>query len=143
MNIKGSNRDDHIVGTTASDVINGQRGDDFIDGGAGDDVLTGDSSNPLHDTGRDIFVLREGGGHDVVTDFQVSDGDKVMLDFGGYSDILFIGAVTDGLHIDTFTGEGFDFTVDATGTTVTNSDTGDSITLVGVFDLTGAAFMGG
>lgn len=147
-NITGSNKDDFIVGTALADTISGGRGDDFIDGGAGDDILTGDS-NPLHDSGRDTFVLRAGGGHDIVTDFQVADGDKVLLDFGSYSDILFIGEVTDGLHIDTFNGQGFDFTVaDLNGdgiadTRVTSTDTGDSVTLLGVSGLHGADFMGG
>lgn len=111
---------------------------DFIEGGPGDDTLTGGK-------GADTFVLREGGGHDVVADF--ADGDRVMLDFGSYSDILFLGEVTDGLSFTTFAGETFDFTVaDLNGDGVLDtrvSNGGDSITLLGVSGLHGADFAGG
>lgn len=79
MNINGTNRADTLVGTSGNDVIDGKRGDDFIDGGAGNDTLTGGA-------GADTFVLRSGGGPDTVTDFDPLHGDRILFDFGTYSD---------------------------------------------------------
>lgn len=129
-----------LAATTGNDTIIGTNGDDFLDGGAGNDTLTGGA-------GRDYFVLREGGGNDVVTDFNKAEGDHVLLDFGGYSDIMGLFEVTDGLSFTTFTGETFNFTVqDLNGdgvfdTMVSHGD--DSITLLGASGLFGADFMGG
>ena len=90
MKFKGTNKADTFAGTLGSDTVDGGRGNDFLDGGAGNDTLTGGD-------GADKFVLRSGGGHDVVTDFNPAAGDRVMFDYGSYSDILFMGQLHDGL----------------------------------------------
>lgn len=145
-NINGSNKNDFIVGTALADTINGQRGGDFIDGGAGDDVLTGDAGD--HDHASDTFVLREGGGHDVVTDFEVGS-DNVLLDFNSYSDVLGFGIFEDGQEFDDFTGQTHvlvsiaDFNGDGLLDTRFTVNGDDSITLLGVTGLPSGDLMGG
>ena len=92
MKFKGGNKADSFAGTVGSDSVDGGRGNDFLDGGAGNDTLTGGD-------GADKFVLRSGGGHDVVTDFNPAAGDRIMFDYGSYSDILYMGQLHDGLSI--------------------------------------------
>ena len=143
MRIKGSNKADRLVGTAAGDTVEGSRGNDFLDGSAGNDTLTGGD-------GADTFVLRSGGGHDVVTDFNPAAGDKVMLDFGSYSDILYLGKLSDGLSFENSTGTA-QFTISAsdvngdgrTDTVITANE--DSIVLLGWApdDLMGWSLCGG
>jgi Ca2+-binding RTX toxin-like protein len=128
------------VATNGDDALVGTRGNDFLDGGAGNDTLTGGA-------GRDTFVLREHGGHDTVTDFQ-QGVDKVLFDFGDYSDILFLGQVTDGLHFTDFGGDTFDFTVkdvngDGTVDTLITVNNDDSILLLNASGLYGYDLVGG
>ena len=60
-------------GTEGDDRLKGTRGDATYDGGAGDDVIrTG--------RGRDTVVMRPGGGHDVVRDFDVRRGAERSFD---------------------------------------------------------------
>ncbi len=143
MRIKGSNKADRLVGTATGDTVEGGRGNDFLDGGSGNDTLTGGD-------GADTFVLRSGGGHDVVTDFNPAAGDKVMLDFGSYSDILYLGKLYDGLSFSNSTGTA-QFTVTASDynndghmdTVITANE--DSIVLLGWApdQLMGWSLMGG
>ena len=143
MRIKGSNKADRLVGTAAGDTVEGSRGNDFLDGSAGNDTLTGGD-------GADTFVLRSGGGHDVVTDFNPAAGDRVMLDFGSYSDILYLGKLSDGLSFSNSTGTA-QFTISASDyngdgkvdTVITANE--DSIVLLGWApdDLMGWSLMGG
>jgi len=97
MKFKGSNKADTFAGTVGSDSVDGGRGNDFLDGGAGNDTLTGGD-------GADKFVLRSGGGHDVVTDFNPAAGDRVMFDYGSYSDVLYMGQLHDVLSFSNSTG---------------------------------------
>src|SRR3569833_2056875 len=90
MKLKGGNKADTMAGTVGGDTLAGGRGNDFLDGGAGNDTLTGGD-------GADKFVLRSGGGHDVVTDGNPAAGDRIMFDYGSYSDVLFLGALHDGM----------------------------------------------
>ena len=61
----GGDGNDAIYGDDGDDVIDGGAGNDAIDGGVGTDTLTGGA-------GADTFVFFVGSGHDVVTDFDVS-----------------------------------------------------------------------
>lgn len=145
--ITGTTDRDHLVGTSGDDVIDGLRGNDFIDGGAGNDFLIGDS-------GADRFVLRAGGGHDVVADFNPAEHDKILFDFGTYSDYMVFGRLYDGQTWDNFLGTAT-FKVNAvdvngdgvtdTQFTVTHAGGEDSITLLGwrPEDLWGQWLVGG
>ena len=65
--------DGRTRGTPGDDRLRATRGDATYDGGAGDDVIrTGG--------GRDTVVLRPGGGHDVVRDFDVDRGGERSFD---------------------------------------------------------------
>jgi len=143
MRIKGSNKADVMAGTASSDFIEGGRGNDFLDGSAGNDTLSGGA-------GADKFVLRSGGGHDVVTDFNPAEGDRVMFDYGSYSDVLYLGQLHDGLSFSNPTGTAH-FTVSATDynhdgvmdTLITVND--DSVAILGWSpdQLWGWSLMGG
>ena len=143
MRLKGTNKADILRASAGDDVVQGGRGNDWIEGGDGDDLLTGGE-------GADKFVLRSGDGHDVVTDFNPLLGDRVMFDYGTYSDVMFLGALYDGKTWTNSTGTAT-FTVSATDvngdgqTDTTISVNDDSITLLGWApdDLMGWALMGG
>ena len=62
-----------IVGTSDNNVIETGVGDDFLEGGSGSDTLTGNG-------GSDTFVFKQGEtGTDTITDFDLSEGDKLDL----------------------------------------------------------------
>ena len=143
MRIKGTNKADSLAGSTASDAVQGGRGNDRLDGGAGNDILTGGA-------GADTFILRAGGGDDIVTDFDPAEGDRVMFDYGTYSDIMVFGQLSDGQSWTNFDGSAT-FTVTAADvdgdgkmdTVLSAND--DSITLLGVApdQLWGSCLYGG
>jgi Ca2+-binding RTX toxin-like protein len=130
MRIKGSNKADSLAGSVGSDVVEGGRGNDLLDGGAGNDTLVGGA-------GADTFVLRSGGGNDVVTDFDAASGDRVMFDYGTYSDIMVFGRLADGQSWTNFDGSAHfsvaaaDVNGDGVMDTVLSANH-DSITLLGV-----------
>jgi Ca2+-binding RTX toxin-like protein len=143
MKFKGTNKADSFAGTVGNDSVDGGRGNDFLDGGAGNDTLTGGD-------GADKFVLRSGGGHDVVTDFNPAAGDRVLFDYGSYSDVLYMGQLHDGLAFDNpigtahFTVSAVDYNHDGKmDTLITVND--DSIALLGWSpdQLQGWSLMGG
>jgi Ca2+-binding RTX toxin-like protein len=143
MRIKGSNKADILAGSASADTVLGARGNDRLDGGSGNDVLTGGE-------GADTFVLRSGGGDDVVTDFDAASGDRVMFDYGTYSDFMVFGQLYDGLTWSNFNGSAtFGVTAsDVNGDGVTDtvlSANEDSITLLGVSpdQLWGSCLFGG
>ena len=143
MRIKGTNKADILRGTASSDLVEGGRGNDFLDGSAGNDTLSGGA-------GADTFVLRSGGGHDVVMDFDPAAGDRVMFDYGSYSDVLYFGQLSDGLSWSnstgtaTFTVAAIDHNGDGVGDTRISANN-DSIVLLGWSpdQLMGWTLMGG
>jgi Ca2+-binding RTX toxin-like protein len=74
--LTGTINTDYLLGNLGDDVLSGLGGDDVLVGGAGTDTLTGGS-------GADRFVLTNGDGPDLITDFTVAQGD--VLDI---SDVL-------------------------------------------------------
>jgi Ca2+-binding RTX toxin-like protein len=62
-----------LFGNAGNDVIVGGSGDDLLVGGAGNDNLTGGA-------GADIFrFIKFENGSDTITDFNLSEGDKIDL----------------------------------------------------------------
>lgn len=79
--IGGSNQDltsgsgdDRLVGGAGDNTLVGGDGDDVLIGGLGSDILTGGA-------GMDIFIWNEidNGATDTITDFSLSEGDKIDL----------------------------------------------------------------
>src|SRR4029450_7046044 len=71
--ITGSGQDDRLFGTDGANYIDGRSGNDYLKGLARNDTLPGGG-------GFDQFVLKSGGGQDVVTDYQ--PGEDIFFNFG-------------------------------------------------------------
>ncbi|MCL6692651.1 retention module-containing protein [Pseudomonas sp. R3.Fl] len=71
--LEGGKGDDLLFGQGGNDTLLGGDGNDILFGGMGDDTLTGGA-------GADQFVWQKGEtGHDVVTDFNIGEGDSLNL----------------------------------------------------------------
>ncbi|MBC6442787.1 MAG: hypothetical protein GDA53_06640 [Rhodobacteraceae bacterium] len=96
-NLIGSAHDDHLVGDNGANKIEGRAGDDYIDGAKGNDVLLGGAGNDrlisgqgddrmTGGSGADTFAfgshLLTPGGHDIITDFNPDEGDKLNYIYG-------------------------------------------------------------
>ena len=82
--VVGSSGDDVLSGNafaTSSVTLRGGVGQDRLIGGGGGDVLEGGTGSDELTGGRgaDTFVLAAGSGHDVITDFNESDGDQIVI----------------------------------------------------------------
>jgi len=66
--------DDRLVGGAGDNTLVGGDGDDVLIGGLGSDILTGGA-------GMDIFIWNEidNGATETITDFSISEGDKIDL----------------------------------------------------------------
>ncbi|HYX15859.1 MAG TPA: hypothetical protein VE944_16130 [Nostoc sp.] len=91
-NITGfDNSNDVINGQGGNDKINGLSGDDLLRGGLGNDTLLGGVGNDILIGGvnADKFVYNtDGVGVDTITDFNSSEGDKIVLDKTTFSAII-------------------------------------------------------
>lgn len=98
----------------------------------------------------DVFVLRAGQGDKTVENFDAADGDRVMFDYGTYSDIMIFDRLYDGRtwsnfnDTATFTVSANDVNGDGAVDTVISVNE-DSITLLGVApdSLWGSCLFGG
>lgn len=101
----GDEGDDLVYGNLGSDTCNGGAGhdtlrggqqDDLLEGGAGNDFLSGDRENDTltGGEGADIFHTFAEAGIDRVTDFNVAQGDRVMLVPGTQYTVAQVGADT-------------------------------------------------
>ena len=98
MRIKGTGKDDILVGTAGSDIIDGGAGNDTIISGSGVDTVTGGH-------GADTFVFNSSTQYVTITDFNPAEGDHILLDFGGSASTpVYSGALSDGLSIQTAGG---------------------------------------
>ncbi|MFD0859536.1 Hint domain-containing protein [Roseovarius aquimarinus] len=88
--IDGGAGDDTVGGDEGNDVVKGGDGRDSVSGGAGDDQLLGDEGDDTlsggtgNDTmaggaGADRYVVRDGNGDDVISDFDVVN-DRLAFD---------------------------------------------------------------
>ncbi|RAK60736.1 hypothetical protein DJ021_13420 [Phenylobacterium hankyongense] len=80
----GNIGNDTLNGGSGNEIIRGGQNDDVIYGGGGNDWLSGDRGNDTltGGAGADIFHTFQTAGMDRVTDFHVSEGDRVQVDPG-------------------------------------------------------------
>ena len=83
----GDDGDDIVRGGQGNDIVNGGAGNDYVSGDKGDDTMTGGA-------GADIFHSFGDAGIDRVTDFNLSQGDRVQLDPGTVFTLRQVGADT-------------------------------------------------
>ncbi|MEJ6486588.1 M10 family metallopeptidase [Nostoc punctiforme UO1] len=97
-NLVGNDGNDAVFGNVGDDTIDGGNGDDSLNGGAGNDRLIGGAGNDVFvgNAGNDVLVgglgadrflydtgvafTRTGVGQDSISDFNRSQGDKIILD---------------------------------------------------------------
>ena len=72
MVVDGGLGNDVIWASSGDDDLRGGEGDDILFGGKGTDTLTGGS-------GSDVFQFTLSSGQDTITDFNISEGDKIQL----------------------------------------------------------------
>jgi serralysin len=82
--IYGNLGNDTLIGGDGGDILRGGQGDDSIVGGSGNDFISGDRGNDTESGGggADIFHSSQDAGIDKVLDFNLAQGDRVMLDPG-------------------------------------------------------------
>lgn len=94
--VSGGDGDDRVNGNAGSDSLVAGAGKDIIEGGEGADTMSGGA-------GADVFVFRETGGLEHITDFSHAEGDRIALNMidantqvAGDNAFAFIG--TDVFH---------------------------------------------
>lgn len=112
--VVGGKDDDVLAGDDGNDIVYGNLGNDTVDGGAGDDLVRGGQDNDVltggdgndwlsgdrgSDTltggaGADVFHTFGDAGVDRVTDFNLAQGDHVLLDPGTTYTVAQSGADT-------------------------------------------------
>ncbi|MEM8849382.1 MAG: Hint domain-containing protein, partial [Pseudomonadota bacterium] len=127
--IQGDNGDDSLLGEGGDDTLSGGEGADTLDGGAGSDLLTGNAGNDEITTGAgsDTVALSEGGGADIVTDFDLGDDDGD----GFTNDQLDVSDLTNGAG-QPITASDVTVTDDGFGNALLTFPEGESVVLQGV-----------
>jgi serralysin len=94
--VYGNLGDDTVFGGAGNDVVRGGQGADSVAGEAGDDFVSGDRGNDtiLGGAGADLFHTSSDAGIDRVLDFNLAEGDRVMLDPGTTYTVAQLGADT-------------------------------------------------
>ena len=79
----GGNGNDELFGREGNDDLYGDAGIDTLDGGSGCDFLIGGAGNDILTGGTeaDLFIFGVGSGQDTIQDFNISEGDKIDLDY--------------------------------------------------------------
>ncbi len=87
---------DTLDGGDGNDQIRGGQGDDSLSGGAGNDFISGDRGADTESggPGADTFHTFSGAGIDKVLDFNLAEGDRVMIDPGTVFTVSQVGADT-------------------------------------------------
>ena len=88
----GGKGDDDLDGGAGADDLDGGKGIDAIDGGAGADLLDGGKGDDELNGGKGDDSLTGGAGQD---DFELSDGDDVILDFEDGTDVISVRSYKD------------------------------------------------
>ena len=94
--VYGNLGNDTLDGGDGRDWVRGGQGDDSLMGGAGDDWLSGDLGDDTISggPGADIFHTWGAAGLDLVTDFNLAEGDRVQVDIGTVYTLAQVGADT-------------------------------------------------
>ncbi|MBV1864707.1 MAG: fasciclin domain-containing protein [Rhodobacteraceae bacterium] len=123
--LMGGNGHDTVVGGAGNDTLFGGSGNDWLQGGSGGDSIYGEFGDDTltGNSGNDLFVVANGAGNDLITDFQ--SGDRIDLSAFGIWDFSTLALTQIG------------------STTTLQLDANDSITLlgVGIANLTAADFV--
>ncbi len=92
----GNLGNDTLDGGNGNDQVRGGQGDDSLSGGLGDDFISGDRGNDTESggAGADIFHTFSGAGVDRVLDFNLAEGDRVMVDPGTTFSVSQVGGDT-------------------------------------------------
>lgn len=103
--IHGNIGNDTCYGGFGNDAVRGGQGDDMLQGQGGDDYMSGDRGDDTISggAGADTFHAFTGVGLDRVTDFNRSEGDRVLLDAGtvytvaqeGQDTVIMLGSPAD------------------------------------------------
>lgn len=87
--VSGGDGDDNIDGGAGNDIVFGGDGNDVITGGSGDDIIVGGRGDDTMSAGNgsttDTFVIRDGDGHDTITDFDAFEPDIIRFDMAEIS----------------------------------------------------------
>ena len=81
-NLTGSAEDDNLTGDSMNNILSGGNGADTLVGGAGNDTIVpgmGADTTLTGGEGADRFVIAKGEGNKTITDFSVTQGDKLVL----------------------------------------------------------------
>ena len=81
-NLTGSDQDDSLTGNAMNNMLSGGDGADSLIGGAGNDIIVpgmGADVTLTGGEGADMFVIAKGEGNKTITDFIVTQGDKLVL----------------------------------------------------------------
>jgi Ca2+-binding RTX toxin-like protein len=103
--IESYDGEDRLYGGDGEDTLYGGRGNDFHDGGSGNDLLVGDAGLDVltGGSGADRFFFRSLSYVDAVdkiTDFNISEGDKIQIGKSGFGGIT----NTDNFNFNTSNG---------------------------------------
>jgi Ca2+-binding RTX toxin-like protein len=92
----GNLGDDTLDGGFDNDQVRGGQGNDILTGGAGDDFVSGDRGDDTVSGGfgADLFHGSQDAGIDRVLDFNLAEGDRVMLDPGTTYTLAQVGSDT-------------------------------------------------
>jgi Ca2+-binding RTX toxin-like protein len=101
--VRGSGKNDHLMGGKGNDKLIGGKGNDTLEGGKGNDVLNGGAGNDLLIGGKGKNVLKGGRGNDIL----IGGKGKDVLNGGSGDDILEGGRGKDRIK----TGKGSDLVV--------------------------------
>ena len=142
MRIKGTGKNDVLIGSSGADTIDAGAGNDTLKGGAGTDYLTGGR-------GADTFIIAAHSGYDIITDFNPAEGDRIVLDLGGSAAApAYSGQLSDGLSFQTAGGTCYVGCVDINADGVMDTQlsiNGDNVFLLGCLpsELDGWSIFGG
>lgn len=94
--LSGAAGNDSLIGNDGNDSLLGGLGNDVLTGGLGNDWMSGDQGNDTltGGAGADKFYGYVGGGIDRVTDFSLSEGDRVVLKLGTAYSVIHSGSDT-------------------------------------------------